>query len=236
MQSDRRRLIVGFGVLVVLAGLVGVLARAGRAPAAKPEDVVVGSSPGAHVALPQPGTTPEPSACTATPSTGDGTVVYRVGPDDSWAKLDLTLCHPPGYRPGGVALSLRSPEGAVLQTVIPAGGWIPNQNWRGADAQIELTLMSGRVWRAEDAALPCRMRTSLLRRFFAPITSFYGEQADGTVLVGASVRASFECSKLPLIKGGGAPVDLRGELTIRNCEGIASVVPPPRLSARCDDA
>jgi hypothetical protein len=177
--------------------------------------------------------------CNVTPSTGEATVFYRVGPTQDWTKLAIPLCHQPGFRPGAVTLSFGSPQGVQFDAVIPAGDWVPYQRWRGFDAQIGFRLTADSIWwLAWDADLPCRIRTDALRRFMVPIAAFEGEPTpNGKVLVGASVRASFDCSRLPLFKIPGAPsVDLKGELSARNCEGTARVLPPPTLPAGCPNA
>lgn len=233
---DSRGLVVGLGVIVALAVLVGVLGNEGQRPGWKPHDVVVASSPGAHVPLPSGEVRSGEAACTADPSTGQSTVFYRVHPNEEWAKIDFNLCNPPGFRPGAVALNFRSPHGAVLEAVIPFGGWTPHERRPGTDAQIGLVLPGGPAWRAWDAALPCRVRTQNFRRFMAPITAFWGERMDGNHLVGASVRALVDCSGIPLSGANGMAVDLSSELTVQNCEGVAAVVPAPALSPRCDRA
>jgi hypothetical protein len=227
-------LVVGLVVLFVLAGLVGLLTKGSGGPEVKPDDVVLAASPGAHVPIPRPGSQSEGPACRATSSTGGAMVFYRIRSSVDWTTLKLDLCNPPGYRPGAVSLLFRSAEGVALDAVIPAGGWTPQEHRPGTDAQIGLVLPGGLAWRAWDAALPCRIRTNRLRRYMAPITSFWGDRTDGNYLVGASVQASFDCSGLPLSEAAGAPVDLRAELTVQNCEGTAAVVPAPPLSARCD--
>lgn len=236
--SDRRGLFIGIGLVVLLAAAVGAIPRAGRSTELA-GDVVVASAPGAVVPRPDPGSLVDNPPCNVTPSTGEATVFYRVAPRQEWTKLAMTLCHPPGFSPGAVGLSFRSPEGAQLRAVIPASGWRPHQRWRGFDAQIDFRLtVDSTSWLAWDADLPCRIQTDALRRFFAPIVVFEGEPTpNGKVLIGASVRASFDCTQLPLFKvPGAAPVDVRGELSTRNCEGTARVLPPPALPAGCPDA
>ena len=200
---------------------------------------MIASAPGAVVPRPDPGEFSDYPTCNVAASTGTASVSYRVPPTQEWTKLALPLCHPPGFRPGAVSLSFGSPQGAQFQAVIPVDGWIPHQRWRGADAQIGFRLTGDSVWwLAWDADLPCRIRTHVLRRFMAPIAAFEGEPTpDGKVLVGATVQASFGCTHLPLFKiPGAAPVDLKGELSARNCEGTIRVVPPPALPAGCPDA
>ena len=229
-------MLVGFGLLVVLAGPVGLLAEdRPRLPVLRVDDVFVASSPGAQVPHSDPETLSVRPVCNATPSTGQAAVAYRVRQSEVWSTLEFGLCRRPVYRPGGVSLLLRSPDGADLDAVIPVGGWIPLQRWAGADAQIGLTLPGGSVWRALDSTLPCRIRTTHLRRFSTPIASFQGEPVKGgSVLVGATVQATFDCSGLPAFERGGAPIDLRGEVTVRNCEGVRSVIPPPALPTDCE--
>jgi hypothetical protein len=144
-----------------------------------------------------------------------------------------------GFRPGAVSLSFGSPQGVQFDAVIPVGGWVPYQRWRGSDAQIGFRLTADAIWwLASDADLPCRIRTDAVRRLMAPIATFEGEPTpNGKVLVGASVGASFDCTHLPLFKIRGAPaVDLKGELSAGNCQGTVRVLPPPSLPAGCPDA
>ena len=238
MGSDRRALLVGLGLLVFIAAVVGALPKAGRPAPLEPRDVVVASAPGAVVPRADFGALSDYPPCNVVPSTGHATVFYRIVPADDWTKLDFSLCHPPGFRPGAVTVSFRSPDGAQFQAAIPVDGWVPGQRWRGSDAQIGFHLApTAPQWLAWDSALPCRIRTESVRRFFTAITAFHGEPTEnGKVMVGGSVRASFSCSHLPLLRGTGPPVDLHGELTVSNCEGGAQVVPPPAIPTECPSA
>jgi hypothetical protein len=225
--------------VVLLAGVVAVMPRAGHPTAFEPEVVMVASAPGAVVPRPDPGSFSDNPPCKATPSTGQATVFYRVVPAEEWRKLALPLCQPPGFRPGAVSLSFGRPDGPQFDAVIPVGGWIPYQRWQGSDAQISFRLTGDSIWwLAWDADLPCRIRTEAIRHFLAPVVAFEGEPTpDGKVLVGASVQASFDCTHLPLFKiPGAAPVDLKGELSAQNCEGTARVLPPPALPVGCPGA
>lgn len=237
MERSRRGLGVGFALVVVLAASVAIFPDGPPRPRVLLVDVVmVPSAPDARVPRPAPGSFTFPPVCDVTPSTGRATVSYRIGGTGRWEDLDFALCRPPGYSPGGTGFLFRSPQGIDLGVKVPVTGWIPNQRWRGADAQIGFTLPDGRVWLAWDRAMPCRIRTAHLRHFRAPIVSFHDEPTEGGALVGASARASLECRRLPRFEGTGPPVDLRGELTVSNCEGVRSVVPPPRLRAGCENA
>lgn len=238
-MGDRRRgLAVGFVVLALLAALVGALAEGKpRAIELRADDVVVDTAPGAQVPRLDVELSEGRPVCTAVGLTGGASLSYRLRPDGEWEDVKLALCRPTGFSPGAVGVLLRGP-GLDLEAVIPVNGWRPNQKWLGADAQIGLVLQDGTAWRAWDAALPCRIRTSRLRRFFAPAASFQGEptEPNAKVLVGAWVEASFECSGLPRMGGRGPAVDLRGELAVQNCEGAAAVVPPPQIPPDCRGA
>lgn len=239
MGNDRRGLLIGLALVVLLAGAVAVMPRTGHPGELRPQVVMVPSAPGAVVPRPDLGSFSDKPPCKATPSTGEATFFYRVAPAEEWTKLALRLCQPPGLRPGAVSLSFGTPEGPQFEAVIPTGGWIPYQRWRGSDAQISFRLTGDSSWwLAWDADLPCRIRTDPIRQFMAPIAAFEGEPTpDGKVLVGASVRASFDCTRLPLFKiPDAASVDLKGELSARNCEGTARVLPPPALPAGCPNA
>jgi hypothetical protein len=237
--TDRRGLLVGLVLVVLLAGAVAVMPNAGRPEVLNPQVVLVASPPGAVVPRPDLGSLVDSPPCKASPSTGAASLSFRVAPAEDWTKVTLPLCQPPGFRPGAVSVSFGSPEGPQFEAVVPVAGWIPYQRWQGSDAQISFRLTGDSIWwLARDADLPCRIRTDTVRQFLAPIAAFEGEPTpDGKVLVGAAVRASFDCKRLPLFKiAGAAPVDLKGELSALNCQGTARVVPPPTLPPGCPDA
>ena len=236
-DGERRGVWVGIGLLALMAGLVGPLAKDGRRPVVlRTDDVFVPSHPGAYVPRPAASKMAAPPVCTATALTGTATAAYRTNPRDAWDTLDFGLCQPPEYQPGGVGLLLRGPSGAVLEAVIPVGDWLPHQYRRDAAAQLGLALQKDLAWKARGAALPCQIRTTLLRRFFVSVTSYQGDLRNGRALVGAAVRASFECSGLPPVEGRREPLEFRGELMVRNCEGNKFVVPPPTAPPTCPDA
>jgi hypothetical protein len=238
--------LIGLGFVVLLAGAVAAMPRTGRPGTVKTEEVtvkteevMVGSAPGAVVTRFDPTSITDYPPCDVTPSTGAATILYRVVPTQDWTKTILPLCHPPGFRPGAVSLTFGTQLGIHFGAVIPLGGWVPYQRWQGNDAQINFRLTADSVWwMAWDKDLPCRIGTETLRRFMTPIKAFEGEPLpDGRVQVGAQVRASFDCVGLPLFKiPGAAPVDLKGELMVRNCEATARVLPPPALPPGCPEA
>jgi hypothetical protein len=238
MGNDRRGLLIGLVLVVALAGALVALPAQQDHQELKPDDVFVASAPGASVSRLDWNSTSDYPPCDVLPSTGEASISYRVPPVSEWTTLTVPLCHAPGFRPGAVALTFGTQYGVQFGAVIPVGGWIPYQQWQGIDAQIGFRLTADSLWwLAWDEDLPCRIRTNRLRRYMAPITAFEGEPTpDGKVLVGASVQASFDCTHLPLDKIRGAvPVDLKGELTARNCQNTR-VQPPPPIPAECPEA
>lgn len=225
---EQRGLLVGFGIVVAVACMT-VLVGGGNGLV----DIVVASSEEAEVPLPG-GDLPLPpseSQCNGKPATGE--LELEVRRDGSWKSHTLGVCHWPSYSPGGVAFSFRDRRRELSVGLrVPASGWSAGQKWRGADASVRVGMRGGE-WFADDRALPCDIGDVVLRRYFAPISSYWDEPGNGRFLIGAVGEASFSCTALPSFPRKGDPIEVRGRLSVRNCEGRQEIVPPPVISARC---
>jgi hypothetical protein len=224
---ERAGLFAGLGLLAALAALVGVVS--GTPPAARPEFVTVEADPEAQMIAP----THSSDSCRASPETGSVAFEYRIA--GRWTELRLPLCTPPTYLPGGALLFFahEPTEGPSFGADIPAGGWVAHQRWRGADARIQVQL-DGRVWGANDSALPCHIRTEAMRLYAAPARDPF-DNATVHVAIGGTVRARFACTGIPPRQGGGPALDLRGQLSVRNCEGASKVDPAVVIEATCGE-